>query len=134
MEYCAAADAMTFAPESFEEFYNQRKRWMPSTMANLWDLLQSCGSTVRINDDISFLYILYQSAMLASAVLGPGTIFIMIVGALQAINFGFDLQAAILVNVIPIAFYIVLCMTSKQRTQVTFLQWILFKIQTQSEL
>ena len=39
MEYCAAADALTYAPEGFEEFYNQRRRWSPSTMANIMDLL-----------------------------------------------------------------------------------------------
>ena len=39
VEYCAAADALTYAPEGFEEFYNQRRRWSPSTMANIMDLL-----------------------------------------------------------------------------------------------
>ena len=39
IEYCAAADAQTYAPEGFEEFYNQRRRWSPSTMANIMDLL-----------------------------------------------------------------------------------------------
>ncbi|KAH3826732.1 hypothetical protein DPMN_128642 [Dreissena polymorpha] len=39
IEYCAAADALTYAPEGFDEFYNQRRRWSPSTMANIMDLL-----------------------------------------------------------------------------------------------
>ena len=39
VEYCAAADALTYAPEGFDEFYNQRRRWSPSTMANIMDLL-----------------------------------------------------------------------------------------------
>lgn len=39
VEYCAAADALTYAPEGFKEFYNQRRRWSPSTMANIMDLL-----------------------------------------------------------------------------------------------
>ena len=39
VEYCAAADASTFAPETFREFYNQRRRWIPSTLANMTDLL-----------------------------------------------------------------------------------------------
>ena len=41
IEYSAAADALTHAPEGFSEFYNQRRRWGPSTMANIVDLLQS---------------------------------------------------------------------------------------------
>ena len=39
VEYCAAADASTYAPETFREFYNQRRRWIPSTLANMTDLL-----------------------------------------------------------------------------------------------
>ena len=40
VEYSAASDSFTACPESFDEFYNQRRRWMPSTILNIWDLLQ----------------------------------------------------------------------------------------------
>mgnify|MGYP002715441805 CR=1 FL=1 len=33
VEYCAASDAYTHCPESFEEFYTQRRRWGPSRVA-----------------------------------------------------------------------------------------------------
>ena len=48
VEYCAASDALTFAPEQFNEFYNQRRRWGPSTMANTVDLLSDSGNTVMV--------------------------------------------------------------------------------------
>jgi len=32
VEYSAASDSYTACPEGFDEFYNQRRRWMPSTM------------------------------------------------------------------------------------------------------
>lgn len=35
LQYCASADARTFCPETFSEFYNQRRRWVTSTIANL---------------------------------------------------------------------------------------------------
>ncbi|KAK7069529.1 chitin synthase I, partial [Halocaridina rubra] len=60
VEYSAASDAYTHAPEGFGEFYNQRRRWVPSTMANIMDLLQEYKRTVQINDNISMPYILYQ--------------------------------------------------------------------------
>ncbi|VDI72691.1 chitin synthase [Mytilus galloprovincialis] len=60
IEYCAAAEALTFAPEEFREFFNQRRRWMPSTMANILDLLMSYTQTTRNNPNISYLYIFYQ--------------------------------------------------------------------------
>lgn len=39
VEYNAASDAFTNAPQEFKEFYNQRRRWGPSTLANTLDLL-----------------------------------------------------------------------------------------------
>lgn len=60
VEYSAASDAYTHCPEGFNEFYNQRRRWMPSTTANILDLLMNYKSTVSVNDNISMLYILYQ--------------------------------------------------------------------------
>lgn len=39
IEYAAASDAETYAPEGFEEFFNQRRRWTPSSVANTLDLL-----------------------------------------------------------------------------------------------
>ena len=60
VEYCAASDAYTFAPEGFYEFFNQRRRWMPSTMANIMDLLLTWKTTIKKNDNISLLYIIYQ--------------------------------------------------------------------------
>ncbi len=50
VEYCAAADASTYAPETFREFYNQRRRWIPSTLANMTDLLSDyhrCGGAIH---------------------------------------------------------------------------------------
>ena len=60
VEYCAASDAYTFVPDSFKEFFTQRRRWMPSTVANIIDLLVTWRQTIKKNDNISFLYIVYQ--------------------------------------------------------------------------
>ena len=60
VEYCAASDALTHCPEGFKEFFNQRRRWIPSTLANIMDLLQSVRTTVKANDNISYLYMAYQ--------------------------------------------------------------------------
>lgn len=60
VDYSAASDAFTHAPEEFDEFYNQRRRWVPSTTANIMDLLTSFRRTVSKNPDISYWYIAYQ--------------------------------------------------------------------------
>lgn len=49
VEYNAAADAFTFAPEGFDEFFNQRRRWGPSTMANILDLIMDAQNVIRTN-------------------------------------------------------------------------------------
>lgn len=60
VEYSAASDAFTHCPELFDEFFNQRRRWVPSTMANIFDLLADSKRTVEMNDNISTIYIMYQ--------------------------------------------------------------------------
>lgn len=60
VEYSAASDAYTHCPESFNEFYTQRRRWIPSTLANIIDLLNNYKHTIRVNNDISMPYIAYQ--------------------------------------------------------------------------
>ena len=60
VDYAAASDAYTYAPEGFGEFFNQRRRWMPSTIANIMDLLADAKNTVSINNNISWLYMIYQ--------------------------------------------------------------------------
>nr|KAG5692656.1 hypothetical protein BaRGS_022656 [Batillaria attramentaria] len=76
---------MTHAPERFNEFFNQRRRWIPSTLANIMDLLQSYRTTVKINDNISYLYMCYQGLLMISTILGPATILLMMAGAFNAV-------------------------------------------------
>ncbi|XP_034148233.1 chitin synthase chs-2-like isoform X2 [Esox lucius] len=82
VEYNAASDAYTNAPQDFKEFYNQRRRWGPSTMANTIDLLGSGSLTSKRNRSISQPFILYQIISMAAAILGPATICIMIAGTM----------------------------------------------------
>jgi len=53
IEYSSISDALTYAPEGFFDFFKQRLRWVPSTMANLIDLLLSASTTVKHNNNIS---------------------------------------------------------------------------------
>ena len=67
VEYSAASDAYTHCPEGFNEFFNQRRRWVPSTIANIFDLLMDYKATVKINDNISLPYIGYQTMLMVSS-------------------------------------------------------------------
>ncbi|KAL5004693.1 hypothetical protein ScPMuIL_018149 [Solemya velum] len=117
IDYCAGADALTFAPETFNEFFNQRRRWAPSTLANMMDLLSSWRDTVKINDNISRLYILYQFVLMASTILAPSTIILMITGSYHSV-LGISIWASYFLSLIPVAVYITICMTMKNDHQI----------------
>ncbi|UJR37230.1 hypothetical protein I4U23_029939 [Adineta vaga] len=108
VEYCAASDALTYAPESFHEFFNQRRRWVPSTIANIIDFLAEYKRIVLVNDSISYLYIVYQLFLMVSTVLGPATVLLMIIGAFNAC-FGTSLWQSMYMSVLPAFFYLLLC-------------------------
>jgi len=109
------------APEGFEEFFNQRRRWMPSTMANVFDLLKSWRQTTKVNENISMLYIFYQALLLGSSIVGPGTIFMMIVGSLDiALGGRLPLMWCFPINFVPLMIFILMCYFTKTKTQVAY--------------
>ncbi|KAL6262075.1 hypothetical protein P5V15_007171 [Pogonomyrmex californicus] len=116
VEYSAASDAYTHAPELFKDFYIQRRRWIPSTVANIFDLLMTAKETRKVNNDISWLYIVYQWFLMGSTILGPGTIFLMLVGAFVA-AFHIDNWTSFWYNLIPIIIFVGACLTCKERMQ-----------------
>lgn len=118
VEYSAASDAYTHCPEGFNEFYNQRRRWMPSTTANILDLLQDAKHIKEVNDDISTPYIWYQIILMISTAIGPGTIYLMLVGAFVT-AFKLSQWAAFWYNIVPIFIFVMTCIMCKSDTQLT---------------
>ncbi|KAM7423963.1 hypothetical protein PAMA_000360 [Pampus argenteus] len=118
VEYNAASDAYTNSPQEFKEFYNQRRRWGPSTLANTLDLLHSGSETVKRNSSISRLYILYQMFTVGSSILGPASVTLMIAGSFQFV-FKMEGDIAIIVGSIPPVFYMIICFFTKPNTQIT---------------
>lgn len=121
VEYSAASDAYTHCPEGFNEFYNQRRRWVPSTLANIMDLLGDAKRTIAINENISLMYIFYQMLLMGGTILGPGTIFLMLVGAFVA-AFRIDNWTSFYYNIIPILLFMFVCFTCKANIQLLLAQ------------
>ena len=119
VEYCAASDAFTHAPETFKEFFNQRRRWMPSTMANIMDLLKDTKHTTHVNENISKLYMFYQAVLFVSTVLGPGTILLTIASALRTVFSTLTIAESYTISILPAIFYIIICLKTKAGTQIT---------------
>lgn len=59
VDYCSISDALTYAPEGFNEFFKQRRRWISSTFANVIDLLVNWRKLTKKNEDISTAFMLY---------------------------------------------------------------------------
>ncbi|KAL3268213.1 hypothetical protein HHI36_007337 [Cryptolaemus montrouzieri] len=116
VEYAAASDSYTHCPEGFNEFYNQRRRWIPSTMANIIDVLGDYKHIIEVNDDISMFYIFYQAILLVGTIIEPGTIFLMLVGATTAV-FNLDQWSSFMVNLLPISTFILICALCKDTVQ-----------------
>ncbi|CAF3403020.1 unnamed protein product [Rotaria socialis] len=118
VEYCAASDAFTHAPETFKEFFNQRRRWMPSTMANIIDLLKDTKHTTYVNENISKLYMFYQAVLFVSTILGPGTILLTIASALRTVFSTLTIAESYTISILPALFYILVCLKTKSNTQI----------------
>ncbi|KAL8563825.1 hypothetical protein ACOMHN_061949 [Nucella lapillus] len=116
VDYAAAADAWTYAPEGFNEFFNQRRRWMPSTLANIMDLLADYSNTVTVNSNISMLYIVYQVALMVATLVGPGTVLMMIAGAIEVV-FGVNQVWSYVISIIPAIIYLGVCIKCKTHIQ-----------------
>ena len=108
VEYSAASDSYTACPEGFNEFYNQRRRWMPSTFLNSVDLLSDYKRVISNNDDISIFYIVYQLfSQILGAVIGPGSMVLMLSGAFK-VAFYMDDTSSFLFSICPVAFFIII--------------------------
>ena len=70
LEYSAAAENRTYCPDNFDEFFKQRRRWGPSTIANQVLLIDQQKKVRENNDMINFLFILYQIILMVSTVIG----------------------------------------------------------------
>ena len=119
IEYAAGADAETYAPEGFEEFFNQRRRWTPSSVANTLDLLADYKLASQNNNSISRLYILYQMIVIGFSLLGPAIIFTMLVYA-QVSAFAIDSTKVLLYNGIPVCIFIFCCFCLDSSVQLFF--------------
>ncbi|ELT98539.1 hypothetical protein CAPTEDRAFT_177712 [Capitella teleta] len=119
VEYCAAADASTYAPETFHEFYNQRRRWIPSTLANMMDLMSDYHRTVLVNDNISYLYMMYQAVVMGASLLAPATVILMVAGAVHVVIGGALYWLWLSVSIGAAIFYMLVCFKAKPETQIT---------------
>ena len=66
---------------------------------------------------MSTLYMIYQVVIFGSSILGPGTIFLMVTGAISLVLKG-NTEIAFLIMIIPVVLYILISLLAKKDLQV----------------
>ena len=121
IEYTAACDSFTACPQEFAEFYNQRKRWLPSTMMNLYDIIKDWSEIVARNDQISSGYMFYQLFNLIGFIIGPGTIFLLLISA-SSLAFGLNNTESMILNLVLIGMFFLGCIQLEKKQQISLAQ------------
>ncbi|XP_072907201.1 chitin synthase chs-2-like [Hemitrygon akajei] len=117
IEYCAGSDSYTNAPQEFKEFFNQRRRWDPSKIANTIDMLGRGVETAKKNPSLSKLFLLYQVIFMVASLIAPATVCLM-VGVVMTYVFNWDPIGALIFSIIVPTFYLIICLTTKPDTQI----------------
>ena len=128
LEYCAISEDQTYCPTDFGEFFKQRRRWIPSTVANLAQLISKAGSITKKNDSISILFILFQAIMVFSTAISPATIILVIASGLQS---AFKLSPSVTLLIISLlivvsVFYGLVCIYGSPQTQIDMAKLLTF--------
>ncbi|XP_057376079.1 chitin synthase chs-2-like [Daphnia carinata] len=116
LAYSANSSAYTHCPETFEEFYNQRRRWALSLLANTLDVLWNCRQIVKINPNISWLYIAFQAVLLTIGLLCPGSVFLALVYT-SATTFYLSPWISLTVHSVLIFIFVFTCFLVSTRVQ-----------------
>ena len=116
LEYSAVSQDYTNCPDSFEEFYKQRRRWIPSTIANLVEVISNFTKITK-NDSITILFIIYEFLIIFSSLISPATIILIIVTGIKGIDHSVNEIALIIVLSIISVLFGVICIYATEKTQ-----------------
>ncbi|XP_057374919.1 chitin synthase chs-2-like [Daphnia carinata] len=123
LAYSASSYASTHCPETFNEFYNQRRRWALSLFANTADVLLNCRQIVKMNPNISWLYIVFQALLLTMGILCPGSIFLGLVN-ISATTFFLNPWISLAAHSLLIFVFIVTCFLAPTRVQLAVAKFL----------
>ena len=116
-EYCAISENHTYCPVDFDEFYKQRRRWIPSTVANLMMLITEASTITMRNDSISVLFIFYQILLMFSTAIAPATVILVIAAGFENYEFAPSSTITITLLVFVALVYGAVCLYASPKTQ-----------------
>ena len=128
LDYCAISEDHTYCPETFDEFYKQRRRWVPSTLANLLLLISKGGSITSANNSVSIPFVVFQAIVAFSTAISPATVILLIASGLQGayqISDGGVIATIVILSLLSI-FYGIVCLYTSQKTQIDLAKILTF--------
>ena len=81
IRYVPSATALTYCPEEFEEFFNQRRRWIASTLANMVELFAHIDLLLK-SKSFTYIYLAVQMVILLSGVVSIAIILLLLTDSL----------------------------------------------------
>ena len=126
LEYCAISKDYTYCPTDFAEYFKQRRRWIPSTIANLMTLISESKIITKNNDSISIIFILYQVLIMFSTAISPATVILVISAGFQNFNILPSPVPIIVILTMVSVLYAIVCLTASSKTQTDIAQILSF--------
>lgn len=118
LEYCATAENSTYCPDNFDEFFKQRRRWGPSTLANSMVVINEQKRLRENNNAINLFFIAYQGVLLVSSVIGPSTVLMVVAGGLEyAYPYTVNMVVVLILLIVVTVLYTLVCLYCSQDTQ-----------------
>ena len=105
---------------------DKRRRWGPSTTANVYQMILNQAQARKQNDYISFAYIFYHILMLIFSLIGVSTTLMMVAEAFH-ITLGYNIGKAwcYAIVVLPVVLYAAGClMSNDQDLQLSMAKWL----------
>ncbi|XP_053392207.1 chitin synthase chs-2-like [Mercenaria mercenaria] len=129
IEYCAASENSTHCPETFDEFFKQRRRWVVSTLANMMLLLQQWTYVYKYNHRVSFLFLVYQAVLLFATLIGPSSVVLVICGKIHSglkYSWNWNPVLTLLLQLMICVGFTIICLITSTKTQLTVAKILTF--------
>ena len=90
-------------------------------MMNLYDIIKDWSEIVARNDQISSGYMFYQLFNLIGFIIGPGTIFLLLISA-SSLAFGLNNTESMILNLVLIGMFFLGCIQLEKEQQISLAQ------------
>ncbi|XP_059151155.1 chitin synthase chs-2-like [Physella acuta] len=114
--YCQDARVTTHCPTNFQEFLKQRRRWIASTLANVYLHLKDRNKLRRANLRVSEIFLMYHVLQFIMALFSPTVVLVLIAGGISS-AFGISTSVMYIVIAVLEFNFVLICLKGNHRTQ-----------------